>query len=77
MKQAAELSVLTYACHPFIIGLGHRIMMLENLIRRILDDSGVFQRVDETVDEVRVRLAAGVTGYAVAASFLMMCVHSR
>lgn len=58
MKQAVEWGVLTYTCHPFILGRGHRIMMLEDLIRRILDEGGVFQRADETVDEFRARPAA-------------------
>ena len=28
-----QTGVLTYTCHPFIIGRGHRIMMLERLIQ--------------------------------------------
>ncbi|MCW5605424.1 MAG: polysaccharide deacetylase, partial [Burkholderiales bacterium] len=55
MKQAVDWGVLTYTCHPFIIGRGHHIMMLEKLIRRVLDEGGVFQRVDETVLEFRKR----------------------
>ncbi|MGV3628846.1 MAG: polysaccharide deacetylase family protein [Betaproteobacteria bacterium] len=51
MKQTVEWGVLTYTCHPFIIGRGHRIMMLEKLILRIIEGGGVFQRMDETVDE--------------------------
>lgn len=57
MKRTVDWGVLTYTCHPFIIGRGHRILMLENLIRRIIDGGGVFQRVDETVDEFRARVA--------------------
>jgi peptidoglycan/xylan/chitin deacetylase (PgdA/CDA1 family) len=55
MREAAEWGVLTYTCHPFIIGRGHRIMMLERLIRRIRDEGGVFQRMDETVEEFKHR----------------------
>ena len=57
MKQTVEWGVLTYTCHPFIIGRGHRIMMLEKLILRIIEEGGVFQRVDETVDEFKARAA--------------------
>lgn len=57
MKQTVDWGVLTYTCHPFIIGRGHRIMMLEKLILRIIDEGGVFQRVDETVDEFKARAA--------------------
>jgi len=53
MKERVEWGVLTYTCHPFIIGRGHRIMMLEKLIRRLLDEGAVFQRVDETVEEFK------------------------
>jgi peptidoglycan/xylan/chitin deacetylase (PgdA/CDA1 family) len=60
MRSAVEWGVLTYTCHPFIIGRGHRIMMLERLIERVKREGGVFQRVDHTVDEFqrRVRTAA-------------------
>jgi peptidoglycan/xylan/chitin deacetylase (PgdA/CDA1 family) len=57
MRTAVEWGVLTYTCHPFIIGRGHRIMMLERLIRRMKDEGAVFQRIDETVQEFRQRSA--------------------
>jgi peptidoglycan/xylan/chitin deacetylase (PgdA/CDA1 family) len=57
MRQAVEWGVLTYTCHPFIIGRGHRIMMLERLIERMKDQGAVFQRIDETVEEFRRRAA--------------------
>ena len=50
-----EWGVLTYTCHPFIIGRGHRIMMLERLIERMKGEGAVFQRVDDTVEEFRTR----------------------
>lgn len=55
MRQAVEWGALTYTCHPFIIGRGHRIMMLERLIRTMKDEGAVFQRVDDTVDEFKRR----------------------
>jgi peptidoglycan/xylan/chitin deacetylase (PgdA/CDA1 family) len=55
MREAVEWGVLTYTCHPFIIGRGHRIMMLERLIETMKGEGAVFQRVDETVDEFRQR----------------------
>ncbi|HEV7393450.1 MAG TPA: polysaccharide deacetylase [Burkholderiales bacterium] len=60
MQQAVEWGVLTYTCHPFIIGRGHRIMMLERLIQRMKDAGAVFQRIDETVEEFRQRCPAAV-----------------
>jgi peptidoglycan/xylan/chitin deacetylase (PgdA/CDA1 family) len=57
MKQVVnDWGVLTYTCHPFIIGRGHRIMMLERLIQRMKEDGAVFQRVDRTVEEFRQRM---------------------
>ena len=57
MKQVVkDWGVLTYTCHPFIIGRGHRVMMLERLIRRMKEEGAVFQRVDQTVEEFRERV---------------------
>ena len=53
MRERMEWGVLTYTCHPFIIGRGHRIMMLERLIERMKAEGAVFQRIDVTVDEFR------------------------
>ncbi len=58
MREAVDWGVLTYTCHPFIIGRGHRIMMLERLIRRLKDEGAVFQRIDATVDEFKQRSPA-------------------
>ncbi|HEX2825311.1 MAG TPA: polysaccharide deacetylase [Burkholderiales bacterium] len=50
-----DWGVLTYTCHPFIIGRGHRILMLERLIRRLKDEGAAFQRIDRTVEEFKER----------------------
>ena len=55
MKKAVDWGVLTFTFHPFISGRGHRIMMLEQLIKQLKQDGAVFQRVDETVQEFRRR----------------------
>ena len=55
MCKTVEWGALTYTCHPFIIGRGHRIMMLERLIEAAKDEGAVFQRVDETVEEFKRR----------------------
>jgi len=55
MRDNVEWGVLTYTCHPFIIGRGHRIMMLERLIRTMKDEGAVFQRIDHTVEEFKQR----------------------
>ena len=58
MRDTTEWGVLTYTCHPFIIGRGHRMMMLERLISRLKDEGAVFQRMDQTADEYRSRFPA-------------------
>ena len=55
MRKTMEWGVLTYTCHPFISGRGHRILMLERLIQRLKDEGAVFQRMDHTADEFRSR----------------------
>jgi peptidoglycan/xylan/chitin deacetylase (PgdA/CDA1 family) len=55
MREAVEWGVLTYTCHPFIIGRGHRIMMLDRLIGLLKEEGAMFQRVDQTVDEFKRR----------------------
>jgi hypothetical protein len=56
MRRTVDWGVLIYTCHPFIIGRGHRIMMLERLIQRMKEEGAVFQRVDHTVEEFRRRV---------------------
>jgi hypothetical protein len=58
MKRTVDWGVMTYTCHPFIIGRGHRMLMLESLIHRVLDEGGEFQRVDDTAGEFRRRTLA-------------------
>lgn len=58
MVQTVDWGVLTYTFHPFVIGRGHRIMMLERLIERMKEGGAVFLRMDEAVDEFLARRAA-------------------
>ncbi|MGZ8154728.1 MAG: polysaccharide deacetylase family protein [Burkholderiales bacterium] len=60
MRAIMDWGVLIYTCHPFIIGRGHRIMMLERLIQRMKEEGAVFQRVDHTVEEFRQRVPSPV-----------------
>lgn len=58
MRKTVKWGVLTFTCHPFIIGRGHRMMMLENLVRKLKDNGAVFQRMDDTVEEFRRQSAS-------------------
>jgi peptidoglycan-N-acetylglucosamine deacetylase len=54
MRETVDWGVLTYTCHPFITGRGHRIMALERVIRQLKDEGAVFMRVDEAADEFKL-----------------------
>ncbi|MEM7251997.1 MAG: polysaccharide deacetylase [Pseudomonadota bacterium] len=54
--QATEIwGVLTYTCHPYVIGRGHRLLMLERLITELRDAGAVFVTLAEAVAEYRGR----------------------
>ncbi|MCA3072301.1 MAG: polysaccharide deacetylase [Rhodocyclaceae bacterium] len=59
MQRELDWGVLTYTCHPFIIGRGHRILMLEKLVDTLLARGAVFVRMDVAAAEYRARVAAG------------------
>ena len=59
MQRELGWGVLTYTCHPFIIGRGHRILMLEKLVDTLLARGAVFVRMDSAAAEYRARVAAG------------------
>jgi peptidoglycan/xylan/chitin deacetylase (PgdA/CDA1 family) len=63
MRDSMEWGVLTYTCHPFISGRGHRIMMLERLIRRLKDEGAVFQAVEDAVIEFKQRSQAATASH--------------
>jgi len=46
---------LTYTCHPFVIGRGARMMMLERVIRTAADGGAVFLTMEEAVREFQQR----------------------
>ncbi len=56
MKEVvADWGVLTYTCHPFIIGRGHRMMMLERLIRKLSAEGAVFTTMEEAAQAFKQR----------------------
>jgi peptidoglycan/xylan/chitin deacetylase (PgdA/CDA1 family) len=50
MKRNCDWGVLTYTFHPYVIGRGHRMLMLERLIDRLGDLGAVFMPMGEAVD---------------------------
>ena len=57
MTRTLDWGVLTYTCHPFVIGRGHRMLMLERLIQGLLQQGAVFRTLAEAVDEFQARRA--------------------
>ncbi len=51
MTRITDWGVLTYTFHPFVIGRGHRMMVLERLIERLIEMDAVFMTMGEAVDE--------------------------
>jgi len=51
MVREYEWGVITYTCHPYVIGRGHRMLMLERLIERIAARGAVFATMEEAARE--------------------------
>ena len=51
LTRTLEWGVLTYTCHPFVIGRGHRMMMLERLIQGLLGLGAVFLTLEQALGE--------------------------
>jgi len=51
MTRIMEWGVLTYTCHPFVIGRGHRMLMLERLIEKLRARGAVFRTMETVARE--------------------------
>jgi peptidoglycan/xylan/chitin deacetylase (PgdA/CDA1 family) len=51
-----DWGVLTYTCHPFVIGRGARMMMLERVIRAAADSGAAFLTMEEAAREFQQRV---------------------
>jgi peptidoglycan/xylan/chitin deacetylase (PgdA/CDA1 family) len=51
MRQNLEWGIITYTFHPYVIGRGHRMMMLEKLIRTLAEHGAEFARVGDAAGE--------------------------
>ncbi len=55
MTRITDWGVLTYTCHPFVIGRGHRMLMLERLILQLLERGAVFLTMEDAAAEFSAR----------------------
>jgi len=55
MTENLDWGVITYTCHPLVIGRGHRMMMLERLIKALIDGGAVFLTMEAAAAEFAER----------------------
>ena len=55
LNQNLEWGVITYTFHPFVIGRGHRMMILEKLIATLKDCGACFMTLEDAAAEYRQR----------------------
>ena len=46
MTRCTDWGIITYTCHPYVIGRGHRMLMLERFITRLQELGAQFIRMD-------------------------------
>ena len=55
MTRNTDWGMLTYTFHPFVIGRGHRMLMLERLIQNLLEQGAEFVTLEEGVKRWQAR----------------------
>jgi peptidoglycan/xylan/chitin deacetylase (PgdA/CDA1 family) len=55
MQRVTEWGILTYTMHPYVIGRGHRMLMLERLILRLMEGGAVFATMEEVARQFTTR----------------------
>ncbi len=58
LAENLEWGVITYTFHPFVIGRGHRMIMLEKLVRTLKDRGAVFMTLEDAAAEYAHRAPA-------------------
>ena len=51
MQRQNDWGVLTYTCHPYVIGRGHRMMMLERLVDALAERGATFVTLEQAARE--------------------------
>ena len=59
MKRMGQWGVLTYTFHPHVIGRGHRMLVLERLIRALREDGATFVTMEQALLAYRREFPAG------------------
>jgi peptidoglycan/xylan/chitin deacetylase (PgdA/CDA1 family) len=59
MRDRYDWGVLTYTFHPHVIGRGHRLIMVEKLIRKLREGGARFVTMEQAVAEYRAKFPKG------------------
>jgi len=51
MARTLDWGVITYTCHPMVIGRGHRMLMLERLIEQLAEAGATFVTAEQALTE--------------------------
>jgi len=55
MRRTCDWGILTYTCHPYVIGRGHRMLMLERLLEGLAGKGATFMAMDDAAAEYAAR----------------------
>ena len=56
LRDHLDWGVITYTFHPFVIGRGHRMLILEQLLRTLKDGGAVFMKLEDAAAEYAQRV---------------------
>jgi peptidoglycan-N-acetylglucosamine deacetylase len=56
MKKTVDWGVLTYTMHPYVIGRGYRMLALEDMVDKLVEDGAVFMTMEDAAREAEQRL---------------------
>ncbi|MBV7484834.1 polysaccharide deacetylase [Bordetella sp. BOR01] len=51
MRRNCDWGILTYTCHPYVIGRGHRMLMLEQLLEGLVAKGATFMTMEDAARE--------------------------
>jgi len=56
MQRTVDWGVLTYTMHPYVIGRGYRMLALEDMVDKLVEDGAVFMTMEDAAREADQRL---------------------
>jgi hypothetical protein len=59
MRQTVSWGVLTFTCHPYVIGRGYRMLWFERFVAHLVSEGAVFLSMADAVLEARTAMSSG------------------